>query len=225
MRSPGRREIGHGALAERALLPVIPSEDEFPYAIRLVSETLESNGSSSMGSVCASTLSLMDAGVPIKAPVAGVAMGLVKDGEYFTILTDIQGLEDALGDMDFKVAGTDKGITAIQMDIKIDGINKDIFTQALAQAKRGRDHIMGIMMECISEPRKELSQYAPKITTISVDPEKISKVIGPGGKMIKKIVEETGAKIDIDDSGKVFIQPTNRNHSNDHIDPEIASFR
>lgn len=209
MRSPGRREIGHGALAERALLPMIPSEDEFPYAIRLVSETLESNGSSSMGSVCASTLSLLDAGVPIKAPVAGVAMGLVKDGEYFTILTDIQGLEDALGDMDFKVAGTNKGITAIQMDIKIDGINKDIFTQALAQAKRGRDHIMNIMMECISEPRKELSQYAPKITTISVDPEKISKVIGPGGKMIKKIVEETGAKIDIDDSGKVFIAAVN----------------
>ena len=218
MRSPGRREIGHGALAERALLPVIPSEDEFPYAIRLVSETLESNGSSSMGSVCASTLSLMDAGVPIKAPVAGVAMGLVKDGEYFTILTDIQGLEDALGDMDFKVAGTDKGITAIQMDIKIDGINKDIFTQALAQAKRGRDHIMGIMMECISEPRKELSQYAPKITTISVDPEKISKVIGPGGKMIKKIVEETGAKIDIDDSGKVFIAAVNSESAAKAID-------
>jgi len=216
MRSPGRREIGHGALAERALLPVIPSEDEFPYAIRLVSETLESNGSSSMGSVCASTLSLMDAGVPIKAPVAGVAMGLVKDGEYFTILTDIQGLEDALGDMDFKVAGTDKGITAIQMDIKIDGIN--IFTQALAQAKRGRDHIMGIMMECISEPRKELSQYAPKITTISVDPEKISKVIGPGGKMIKKIVEETGAKIDIDDSGKVFIAAVNSESAAKAID-------
>ena len=215
MRSPGRR---HGALAERALLPVIPSEDEFPYAIRLVSETLESNGSSSMGSVCASTLSLMDAGVPIKAPVAGVAMGLVKDGEYFTILTDIQGLEDALGDMDFKVAGTDKGITAIQMDIKIDGINKDIFTQALAQAKRGRDHIMGIMMECISEPRKELSQYAPKITTISVDPEKISKVIGPGGKMIKKIVEETGAKIDIDDSGKVFIAAVNSESAAKAID-------
>ena len=209
MRSPGRREIGHGALAERALLPVIPSEDEFPYAIRLVSETLESNGSSSMGSVCASTLSLMDAGVPIKAPVAGVAMGLVKDGEYFTILTDIQGLEDALGDMDFKVAGTDKGITAIQMDI---------FTQALAQAKRGRDHIMGIMMECISEPRKELSQYAPKITTISVDPEKISKVIGPGGKMIKKIVEETGAKIDIDDSGKVFIAAVNSESAAKAID-------
>lgn len=157
MRSPGRREIGHGALAERALLPVIPSEDEFPYAIRLVSETLESNGSSSMGSVCASTLSLMDAGVPIKAPVAGVAMGLVKDGEYFTILTDIQGLEDALGDMDFKVAGTDKGITAIQMDIKIDGINKDIFTQALAQAKRGRDHIMGIMRECFRTAQRAVS--------------------------------------------------------------------
>lgn len=218
MRSPGRREIGHGALAERALLPMIPSEDEFPYALRLVSETLESNGSSSMGSVCASTLSLMDAGVPIKAPVAGVAMGLVKDGDHFAILTDIQGLEDALGDMDFKVAGTNKGITAIQMDIKIDGINKDIFTQALAQAKRGRDHIMGIMMECISEPRKELSQYAPKITTISVDPEKISKVIGPGGKMIKKIVEETGAKIDIDDSGRVFIAAVNSESAAQAID-------
>ncbi|MCQ2359323.1 MAG: polyribonucleotide nucleotidyltransferase [Phascolarctobacterium sp.] len=205
LRSPGRREIGHGALAERALIPVLPSEEEFPYAIRLVSEVLESNGSSSMGSVCGSTLSLMDAGVPIKAPVAGVAMGLVKDGEYFTILTDIQGLEDALGDMDFKVAGTDKGITAIQMDIKIDGINKDIFTQALAQAKRGRAHIMGKMMECISEPRKELSKYAPKITSLQVDPDKIAKVIGPGGKMIKKIVEETGAKIDIDDNGVISI--------------------
>ncbi|MCQ2372897.1 MAG: polyribonucleotide nucleotidyltransferase, partial [Phascolarctobacterium sp.] len=205
LRSPGRREIGHGALAERALLPVIPSEEEFPYAIRLVSEVLESNGSSSMGSVCASTLSLMAAGVPIKAPVAGVAMGLVKDGDYFTILTDIQGLEDALGDMDFKVAGTDKGITAIQMDIKIDGINKDIFTQALAQAKRGREWIMGKMMECISEPRKELSKYAPKITSMQVDVDKIAKVIGPGGKMIKKIVDETGAKIDIDDFGKISI--------------------
>lgn len=208
LRSPGRREIGHGALAERALLPVLPSEEEFPYAIRLVSEVLESNGSSSMGSVCGSTLSLMDAGVPIKAPVAGVAMGLVKDGEYFTILTDIQGLEDALGDMDFKVAGTAKGITAIQMDIKIDGINKDIFTQALAQAKRGREHIMGKMLECISEPRKELSKYAPKITSMMVDPDKIAKVIGPGGKTIKKIVEETGAKVDIDDSGKISIAAT-----------------
>lgn len=218
LRSPGRREIGHGALAERALLPVIPSEEEFPYAIRLVSETLESNGSSSMGSVCASTLSLMDAGVPIKAPVAGVAMGLVKDGDYFTILTDIQGLEDALGDMDFKVAGTKNGITAIQMDIKIDGINKEIFKQALAQAKRGREHIMGIMMDCISEPRKELSKYAPKITTIHIDPEKISKVIGPGGKTIKKIVEETGAKIDIEEDGRIYIAAVNSEQAAKAID-------
>ena len=218
LRSPGRREIGHGALAERALLPVIPSEEEFPYAIRLVSETLESNGSSSMGSVCASTLSLMDAGVPIKAPVAGVAMGLVKDGDYFTILTDIQGLEDALGDMDFKVAGTKNGITAIQMDIKIDGINKEIFKQALAQAKRGREHIMGIMLGCISEPRKELSKYAPKITTIHVDPEKISKIIGPGGKTIKKIVEETGAKIDIEEDGRVYIAAVNSEEAAKAID-------
>lgn len=218
LRSPGRREIGHGALAERALLPVIPSEEEFPYAIRLVSETLESNGSSSMGSVCASTLSLMDAGVPIKAPVAGVAMGLVKDGDYFTILTDIQGLEDALGDMDFKVAGTKDGITAIQMDIKIDGINKEIFKQALAQAKRGREHIMGIMMDCISEPRKELSKYAPKITTIHIDPEKISKVIGPGGKTIKKIVDETGAKIDIEEDGRIYIAAVNSEEAAKAID-------
>lgn len=218
LRSPGRREIGHGALAERALLPVIPSEEEFPFAIRLVSETLESNGSSSMGSVCASTLSLMDAGVPIKAPVAGVAMGLVKDGDYFTILTDIQGLEDALGDMDFKVAGTKNGITAIQMDIKIDGINKEIFKQALAQAKRGREHIMGIMLDCISEPRKELSKYAPKITTIHVDPEKISKIIGPGGKTIKKIVEETGAKIDIEEDGRVYIAAVNSEEAAKAID-------
>lgn len=218
LRSPGRREIGHGALAERALLPVIPSEEEFPYAIRLVSETLESNGSSSMGSVCASTLSLMDAGVPIKAPVAGVAMGLVKDGNYFTILTDIQGLEDALGDMDFKVAGTKNGITAIQMDIKIDGINKEIFKQALAQAKRGREHIMGIMLDCIAEPRKELSKYAPKITTIHVDPEKISKIIGPGGKTIKKIVEETGAKIDIEEDGRVYIAAVNSEEAAKAID-------
>ena len=218
LRSPGRREIGHGALAERALLLVIPSEEEFPYAIRLVSETLESNGSSSMGSVCASTLSLMDAGVPIKAPVAGVAMGLVKDGDYFTILTDIQGLEDALGDMDFKVAGTKNGITAIQMDIKIDGINKEIFKQALAQAKRGREHIMGIMLDCISEPRKELSKFAPKITTIHVDPEKISKIIGPGGKTIKKIVEETGAKIDIEEDGRVYIAAVNSEEAAKAID-------
>ena len=209
LRSPGRSEIGHGALAERALLPVIPSEEEFPYAIRLVSEVLESNGSSSMGSVCGSTLSLMNAGVPIKAPVSGVAMGLVKDGDYFTILTDIQGLEDALGDMDFKVAGTEKGITAIQMDIKIDGINKEIFQQALAQAKKGRAFILDKMLEAISEPRKDLSPYAPKITTITVNPDKIRDIIGPGGKMIKKIVEETGAKIDVDDSGKVFVAAVN----------------
>lgn len=205
LRSPGRREIGHGALAERALLPVIPSEAEFPYALRLVSEILESNGSSSMASVCGSTLSLMDAGVPIKAPVAGVAMGLVKDGDHFTILTDIQGMEDALGDMDFKVAGTATGITAIQMDIKITGITREIFEAALAQAKRGRAFIMGRMMEAISSPRPELSAYAPRILTISIHPDKIRDVIGPGGKMIKKIVEETGAKIDIEDDGTVYI--------------------
>ena len=205
LRSPGRREIGHGALAERALLPVIPSEEEFPYTIRLVSEVLESNGSSSMASTCASTLSLMDAGVPIKAPVSGVAMGLVKEGENFTILTDIQGLEDANGDMDFKVAGTSKGITAIQMDIKVDGLTKDILQAALAQAKKGRAFILGKMLECISEPRKQLKKYAPKITTIKVNPEKIKDIIGPGGKVIKKIVEDTGAQIDINDDGTVYI--------------------
>ncbi len=205
LRSPGRREIGHGALAERALLPVLPPETEFPYALRLVSEVLESNGSSSMGSVCGSTLSLMDAGVPIKAPVAGIAMGLVKDGDYFTILTDIQGMEDALGDMDFKVAGTDKGITAIQMDIKIDGITREIFEAALAQAKRGRAFIMGRMMEAIAMPRPDLSSFAPRIFTMSIHPDKIRDVIGPGGKMIKKIIEETGVKIDIEDNGMVYI--------------------
>ena len=205
LRSPGRREIGHGALAERALLPVIPSEEEFPYTIRLVSEVLESNGSSSMASTCASPLSLMDAGVPIKAPVSGVAMGLVKEGENFTILTDIQGLEDANGDMDFKVAGTSKGITAIQMDIKVDGLTKDILQAALAQAKKGRAFILGKMLECIAEPRKQLKKYAPKITTIKVNPEKIKDIIGPGGKIIKKIVEDTGAQIDINDDGTVYI--------------------
>lgn len=205
LRSPGRREIGHGALAERALLPVIPSEEEFPYTIRLVSEVLESNGSSSMASTCASTLSLMDAGVPIKTPVSGVAMGLVKEGENFTILTDIQGLEDANGDMDFKVAGTSKGITAIQMDIKVDGLTKDILQAALAQAKKGRAFILGKMLECIAEPRKQLKKYAPKITTIKVNPEKIKDIIGPGGKIIKKIVEDTGAQIDINDDGTVYI--------------------
>lgn len=204
-RGPGRREIGHGALAERALLPVIPSELEFPYTIRLVSEILESNGSSSMASVCGSTLSLLDAGVPIKRPVSGVAMGLVKDGDHYSILTDIQGLEDALGDMDFKVAGTTNGITAIQMDIKIAGITKEILTDALAQANRGRAHIMGKILEVISTPKPELSAFAPRIITMSIHPDKIRDVIGPGGKMIKKIIEETGVKIDIEDDGKVFI--------------------
>jgi polyribonucleotide nucleotidyltransferase len=205
MRGPGRREIGHGALAERALLPMIPSETDFPYAIRLVSEAIESNGSTSMGSVCGSTLSLMDAGVPIKAPVSGVAMGLVKEGENFTILTDIQGLEDALGDMDFKVAGTTKGVTAIQMDIKIAGINRAILESALAQAHRGRMHILGKMLEVIDKPRPELSPFAPRIITLQIDPDKIRDVIGPGGKIIKKIIEDTGVTIDIEDDGKVFI--------------------
>ncbi|BBB93131.1 MAG TPA: polyribonucleotide nucleotidyltransferase [Methylomusa anaerophila] len=204
-RGPGRREIGHGALAERALVPVIPPESEFPYTIRLVSEVLESNGSTSMGSVCGSTLSLMDAGVPIKAPVSGVAMGLVKEGDHYTILTDIQGMEDALGDMDFKVAGTVNGVTAVQMDIKIAGISKGILQDALAQAKRGRMHILSKMLEVISEPKAELSPYAPRIITMEIDPDKIRDVIGPGGKTIKKIIEDTGVSIDIEDDGKVFI--------------------
>ena len=204
-RGPGRREIGHGALAERALVPVIPSEEEFPYALRLVSEVLESNGSSSMASVCGSTLSLMDAGVPIKAPVAGVAMGLVTQGEHYTILTDIQGMEDALGDMDFKVAGTTKGVTAIQMDIKISGLSREILSEALQQAHKGRMHIMAKMMEVIDAPRGEMSQWAPRIITIHIDPDKIRDVIGQGGKVIRGIIEETGTKIDIEDDGTVYI--------------------
>jgi polyribonucleotide nucleotidyltransferase len=205
MRGPGRREIGHGALAERALLPMIPSEADFPYTIRLVSEVVESNGSTSMGSVCGSTLSLMDAGVPIKAPVSGVAMGLIKEGNDYSILTDIQGMEDALGDMDFKVAGTKNGVTAIQMDIKIPGIDRNILKDALEQARKGRLFIMDKMLEVISEPRPELSPYAPRIITTTIDPDKIREVIGPGGKMIKKIIEETGVQIDIEDDGRVFI--------------------
>ncbi|GAV24530.1 polyribonucleotide nucleotidyltransferase [Carboxydothermus islandicus] len=205
MRGPGRREIGHGALAERALEPVIPPEEVFPYTIRIVSEVLESNGSTSMGSVCGSTLALMDAGVPIKAPVAGVAMGLIKEGDEVAILTDIQGIEDALGDMDFKVAGTKDGITALQMDIKIAGVTREILTRALAQAREGRMHILGKMLEVISEPRKELSPYAPRIIFTTVDPEKIRDIIGPGGKIIKKIIDETGVKIDIEDDGRIFI--------------------
>ena len=207
LKSPGRREIGHGALAERALEPVIPTEEEFPYALRLVSEVLSSNGSSSMASVCGSTLSLMDAGVQISSPVAGIAMGLIKDTESskVAVLSDIQGMEDFLGDMDFKVAGTERGITAIQMDIKIKGIDKNILTTALNQAKEGRMHILGIMLDTIKEPRKELSKYAPKIISFNIDPEKIREVIGSGGKVINKIIDETGVKIDIDDDGKVFI--------------------
>ena len=205
MRGPGRREIGHGALAEKALEPVIPSEEEFPYTIRLVSEVLSSNGSSSQASVCGSTLALLDAGVPIKAPVAGIAMGLIKSDDKVAILTDIQGMEDHLGDMDFKVAGTEKGITAIQMDIKISGIDRSILEEALRRAKEGRLFILDKMNSTISAPRKELSPYAPRIFTMQVHPDKIRDIIGPGGKMINKIIDETGVKIDIDDDGKVFI--------------------
>lgn len=209
LRAPGRREIGHGALGERALSKVIPNEAEFPYTIRLVSEVLESNGSTSQASICASTLAMMDAGVPIKAPVAGVAMGLIKDGEHVSILTDIQGMEDHLGDMDFKVAGTPDGVTAIQMDIKIDGIDRAILQEALQQAKEGRMHILGKMMEVIKEPRASLSQYAPKIITMQINPDKIRDVIGAGGKIINKIIEETGVKIDIEQDGRVFIASSN----------------
>lgn len=209
-RGPGRREIGHGALAERALLPVIPSEEEFPYTIRVVSEVLSSNGSTSQASICGSTLSLMDAGVPIKAPVAGVAMGLIKDADSdkVAVLTDIQGLEDFLGDMDFKVAGTREGITAIQMDIKIKGIDKPILERALEQARVGRLHILDKMVETIDKPNVELSKYAPKIISFKINPDKIRDVIGPGGKMINSIIDETGVKIDIDDEGTVFIATT-----------------
>ena len=208
LRSPGRREIGHGALAERALEPMIPSEEEFPYALRLVSEVMSSNGSTSQASVCGSTLALMDAGVPIKRPVAGVAMGLIKDVENtgkVAVLTDIQGLEDFLGDMDFKVAGTHKGITAIQMDIKIKGIDEPILRQALAQAYDGRMHILGKMLDTLPAPRPHLSKYAPKIIRFTINPDKIREVIGPGGKMINKIIAETGVKIDIEDDGRVYI--------------------
>ena len=211
-RSPGRREIGHGALAERALLPVIPPVEEFPYALRVVSDVLSSNGSSSMGSTCGSTLALMDAGVPIKRPVSGIAMGLIsrteEDGsQKIAILSDIQGMEDFLGDMDFKVTGTEVGVTAIQMDIKIHGLSRDILSKALAQAKEGRAHILDVMLEEIPEPRKEMSKYAPRSITMMIDPDKIRIVIGPGGKTINKIIEETGVKIDIaeDASGLISI--------------------
>ncbi len=205
IRGPGRREIGHGALGERALEKVIPDEKEFPYTIRLVSEVLESNGSTSQASICASTLAMMDAGVPIKAPVAGIAMGLVKSGEDYSILSDIQGMEDFLGDMDFKVAGTEKGVTALQMDIKIEGLSREILEEALTQAKKGRMHILSHMLETIQEPKHELSDYAPKILTMDIKPDKIRDVIGPSGKQINQIIEETGVKIDIEQDGHVFI--------------------
>ena len=207
VRSPGRREIGHGALAERALVPMLPSEEEFPYAIRLVSEVISSNGSTSQASICASTMALMDAGVPIKKPVAGVAMGLIKDVDNgnIAVLTDIQGLEDFLGDMDFKVAGTREGITAIQMDIKIKGIDEQILTRALEQARRGRLFILDKMMETISAPRAEISPFAPRVLQFTIHPDKIREVIGSGGKTINKIIADTGVKIDIEDDGRVFI--------------------
>lgn len=209
MRGPGRREIGHGALAERALLPVLPSPDEFPYTIRVVSEVLSSNGSTSQASVCGSTLSLMDAGVPIKRPVAGIAMGLIKEGDEYVILSDIQGLEDHLGDMDFKVAGTEVGVTAMQMDIKIPGIGREVLARALQQAHEGRMFILSKMLEVMPAPRPNISRYAPRIIQINIDPEKIRDVIGPGGKTIRKIIAETGADIDIEDDGRVFIASVN----------------
>ena len=209
MRGSSRREIGHGALAERALLPVIPGEQEFPYTIRVVSEVMSSNGSTSMASVCGSTLSLMDAGVPIKAPVAGIAMGLISDGSRFAILTDIQGMEDHLGDMDFKVAGTTQGITALQMDIKIKGLSKAIMEQALAQAHEARMTILEVIKGVIAEPRPELKDHAPRITTVHINPEKIGALIGPGGKNVRSIQDETGATIDIHEDGTVYIAATN----------------
>ncbi len=213
-RGPGRREIGHGALAERALVPVLPSKEDFPYAIRVVSEVLSSNGSTSQGSVCGSTLSLLDAGVPIKDMVAGIAMGLIKHDDKVAVLSDIQGMEDHLGDMDFKVAGTEKGITAIQMDIKIAGIDEQVLRDALTQAKVGRIHILNQMRKTISAPNPELSRYAPKIITMRINPDKIRDVIGPGGKIITKIIDETGVKIDIEQDGEVFIGG---------IDPEMIA--
>ena len=205
LRGPGRREIGHGALAERAIKPSLPKNGEFPYTIRVVSEVLESNGSSSMATVCGASLALLDAGVPVSDSVAGIAMGLIKEGDEFIILSDILGDEDHLGDMDFKVTGTDKGITAFQMDVKISGVNREILKKALDQARAGRLHILGKMKEAIAEPRSQLSRYAPRVETIQINPDKIRDVIGPGGKVIRAIVAETGAKIDIDDSGRVVV--------------------
>ena len=208
LRGPGRREIGHGALAERALAPVLPDADAFPYTLRVVSEILESNGSTSMASVCGGSLSLMDAGVPTRAPVAGIAMGLIKDGDEVRVLTDILGDEDHLGDMDFKVAGTREGITALQMDIKISGVNREIMQEALYQAREGRLHILDVMDRTLAETRKEVSRHAPRITTLKVRPDKIRDIIGPGGKVIRGIVDATGTKIDVQDDGTVTVAST-----------------
>jgi polyribonucleotide nucleotidyltransferase len=218
LRSPGRREIGHGALAERALQPVLPEIDEWPYTMRLVSEILSSNGSTSMASVCGSTLALMDAGVPIKAPVGGIAMGLVTREGRYAILTDIQGVEDALGDMDFKVAGTADGITALQMDIKIKGLSRQMMAEALEQAREARLFVLRKMLEVIPAPRAEMSPYSPRITTIQINPDKIRDVIGPGGKVIRKIVEETGVQIDVEDDGKVFVASADQDSARRAID-------
>lgn len=214
IRGPGRREIGHGALGERALSAVLPNETDFPYTMRLVAEVLESNGSSSQASICASTMAMMDAGVPLKAPVAGIAMGLVKKGDNYSVLSDIQGMEDHLGDMDFKVAGTEHGITALQMDIKIDGLSRQILEEALAQAKVGRLKILNHMMTAISTPRTELSEFAPKIIMIKINPDKIRDVIGPGGKVINKIIEETNVKIDTEQDGTIYISSPNNDMNN-----------
>jgi polyribonucleotide nucleotidyltransferase len=209
-RGPGRREIGHGALAERALAEVIPDSSEFPYTIRLVSEVMSSNGSTSMASVCGSTLALMDAGVPIKAPVAGVAMGLITEGERYAILTDIMGVEDFLGDMDFKIAGSAQGITALQLDLKSQGIAPHILHKAMLQSKEARLFILGKMLDVIPEPRTDISQYAPRITVTKIDPEKIGALIGPGGKNVRKLQEEFGVKIDIEEDGTVFVASSTR---------------
>jgi len=205
MRGPGRREIGHGALAERALVPVLPGEEDFPYALRVVSEVLSSNGSSSMASVCGSTLALMDAGVPVSKPVAGIAMGLVMENDQYAVLSDIQGMEDHLGDMDFKVAGTREGVTALQMDIKVSGLSDQVLSEALSQAREGRLFILDRMAEAIAEPRAQLSPHAPRITMLKIDVSKIGAVIGPGGKTVRGIIEATGVKIDIEDDGTVLI--------------------
>jgi len=208
LRGPGRREIGHGNLAERALLSMIPGEESFPYTVRVVSDILESNGSSSMATVCGGCLALMDAGVPIKDPVAGIAMGLVKEGDRYAILTDIAGAEDHYGDMDFKVAGTAKGITALQMDIKISGITTAIMREAMAQAKAGRLHVLGKMLEALPSARSTISTFAPRIYTLKINPSKIGELIGPGGKTIRGIIEQTGVKIDVEDDGRVNVAAT-----------------